>query len=316
MHRFIHTTGLSLALGVVLLLTGCSGKEDTPVSPAQSRTLRITPASRTIWTGGTATFTASVDGSSGDAIRWSIAPALGAITQSGVYAAPESITGDSVVVIVTAALTSDPQVTASAVVTLRKLDRAFHAPGVGTTYTQQYYSTDINGQKKAGSDQTYACSVVAVGQTFSGKDSLIAIANRGTTYYRVENNGDLTYVVTLSDPTTANWGVLPFGSRAPVSITFEQSTKPDGSHYSYTYMATFDKTETAMIGDTTVFVEQASVTTIEDHDGANGYHLVHHWTYRFAPAIGWFARVDDSSVFTDSNIGGGSVSVTSAYSLK
>ncbi len=79
-------------------------------------TLTLAPASANVQAGGTPQqFTAAVANSGNSAVRWSIAPPLGSISQSGVYTPPPDVSGPTAVT-VTAVTFGVPQKQATATV--------------------------------------------------------------------------------------------------------------------------------------------------------------------------------------------------------
>jgi hypothetical protein len=83
----------------------------------QAVTLVVSPSSVTLGPSGTQQFTAAVSGSSNTAVTWSINPAVGTISSTGLYTAPSSIpTAQTVTVNATSA--ADQTKTASGSVTL------------------------------------------------------------------------------------------------------------------------------------------------------------------------------------------------------
>jgi hypothetical protein len=80
-------------------------------------TVSINPPSTTLQQGGSAQFTAQVGGAPNTAVTWSLSPAVGSISSTGLYAAPNSITSQTTVT-VTATSVADPTKSSSATVTL------------------------------------------------------------------------------------------------------------------------------------------------------------------------------------------------------
>jgi hypothetical protein len=88
-----------------------------PIPPAQTVSISLWPWSASLNAGQSATFTASITGSSNTAVTWSLSPAVGTIV-NGVYTAPATI-ASSQAVTVTAASVADPTKTAAATVTVQ-----------------------------------------------------------------------------------------------------------------------------------------------------------------------------------------------------
>jgi hypothetical protein len=100
---------LVLTLGAFLInVGGCSSNDITPVNvtpPDPNVAVSISPKSATVPVGGSMTLGAAITGSTNPGVEWAVfstAPAFGYVSQTGVYTAPTSITGDSIVVFVEA----------------------------------------------------------------------------------------------------------------------------------------------------------------------------------------------------------------------
>jgi hypothetical protein len=72
-----------------------------PATAPQPITVGVTPATSTIQSSGTAQFTATVSGTPNTAVTWSISPALGGISSSGLYTAPVVTSPQTVIVTAT-----------------------------------------------------------------------------------------------------------------------------------------------------------------------------------------------------------------------
>jgi hypothetical protein len=87
-----------------------------PASPSANVSLSLSPGSASLQGGQSATFTATVSGTSNTAVTWSLSPQVGTIT-NGVYQAPAIIASQQTVT-VTATSAADTSKTASATVSL------------------------------------------------------------------------------------------------------------------------------------------------------------------------------------------------------
>lgn len=84
---------------------------------ASAVSVAVSPGSASLAPGGTQQFAATVSGSSNTAVTWSIAPAVGSISATGLYSAPATVTTAQTVT-VTATSAADATKAASAPVTL------------------------------------------------------------------------------------------------------------------------------------------------------------------------------------------------------
>ena len=79
--------------------------------------ITVGPASASLGAGKTASFTASITGTSNTAVKWSLSPAVGSVV-NGVYTAPSNISSQQTIVL-TATSSADPSKSATASVTLQ-----------------------------------------------------------------------------------------------------------------------------------------------------------------------------------------------------
>lgn len=115
-----HGALLLTAFAAALVSAGC-GSTSTPVTkqpppppPTPTRVV-VSPATATLHRGDTLAFTATVSGQTDQTVTWSVA-GLGGIDSAGLYTAPSSVDGASVVV--TATSTVKPTANGTATVTL------------------------------------------------------------------------------------------------------------------------------------------------------------------------------------------------------
>ena len=106
-------------------------------------TVQVAPAAVTLGPGDTQQFTAEVLHSTDPAVRWSVFPALGAISATGLYTAPASLSLSSVVT-VSAVSVADGTKIGEAVITLTPRVQVAIAPAAITLFggqTQQFTAT-------------------------------------------------------------------------------------------------------------------------------------------------------------------------------
>ena len=144
----------------------------------------LNPSSAALSASQTQPFTATVTGSTNTTVTWSISPAVGAISSSGVYTAPPAIAASSRVT-VTATSVADPSQTASAVISLQATagispssatltaghSQQFTAPGaVGWSITPNLGQVTATGQY-------FAPATLSSSQTIT---VIAALSNGGT----------------------------------------------------------------------------------------------------------------------------------------
>ncbi len=144
----------------ITALSGCIDDKSAPVSdvPPQTVSVSISPASTTLPTGGTQTFSAAVTGSGNTAVSWKIQEGAsgGSITSKGEYTAPGT-TGTFHVI---ATSQKDETKTATATITISSiLDNTFGTNGKTTTTF-------------GGIDQIKALAVQGDGKIIAGGTSL------------------------------------------------------------------------------------------------------------------------------------------------
>lgn len=88
-----------------------------PLDLRYSAYLSVSPAGTILYGGQSAQFTVTITGTSNNAVTWSVDPAVGSISNSGLYIAPATISATQTVT-VTATSVADPTRSATAIVTL------------------------------------------------------------------------------------------------------------------------------------------------------------------------------------------------------
>lgn len=115
---------ISLTASVTLSAVAVEGGLSSSVAvgnysiTSQAINIKVSPATVTLQAGQTYSFAATVTGSSNTAVTWSISPAIGTISSTGVYVAPSS-TAAPQAVIVTAVSIANPTTFGSATITLK-----------------------------------------------------------------------------------------------------------------------------------------------------------------------------------------------------
>jgi hypothetical protein len=143
----ISSTGLYTAPGSIttqqtITVTAISAADATASASATITlnaptvvSVSMTPSTAALNDSQTQQFTAIVEGTSNNAVSWSLSPIVGSISSSGLYTAPSSI-GATQAITVTAVSAADPTKSATTTVTLM--------PIIGLTWTASL-STGVSG---------------------------------------------------------------------------------------------------------------------------------------------------------------------------
>jgi uncharacterized protein (TIGR03437 family) len=120
---------------------GVSRSVTLTLNPSAAAGISISPSSVSLGPGGSQQFTATVTNSDQLGVRWSMTPAVGTLTDTGLYTAPSVVSGTQTVKITATAL-ADPTRSASATVTLGNiLDVGSGAPNdaVANLFRSNFY---------------------------------------------------------------------------------------------------------------------------------------------------------------------------------
>jgi hypothetical protein len=183
-----------------------------------SMTVSVTPASPTLSPGQSQQFAAAVSGTSNVGVTWSLNPALGTISSTGLYVAPSSVTSQQSVGVV-AVSTADPTKSAVAVVTLMpgstiSISMSPASATLAASQTQQF-TASVAGSTNTGVTWTVSPMVgsISAGGLYTAP-SLVASPQTVT-----------VTATSASDPTkVANATV----SLSPPSLTITTTSLPSG----------------------------------------------------------------------------------------
>lgn len=142
---------LVTALSIALASAGC-GSTSTPVTtpppPPPPTRVSVSPGTATVYRGEAVAFTATVTGQTDQTVTWSVA-SLGSIDSTGLYTAPSTVDGTSVVV--TATSTVKPSARATATVTLPTIPFSITPPAIaiapGATHSFSATITGLSSNK-------------------------------------------------------------------------------------------------------------------------------------------------------------------------
>jgi len=117
-----------------------------PLDLRYSAYLSVSPTGTTLYGGQSLQFNVTITGTSNNAVTWSLNPAVGSISSTGLYIAPATISSTQAVS-VTATSIADPTRSATAIVTLNPPIAVFVTPlsvSLGHDQTQQFTATVLN----------------------------------------------------------------------------------------------------------------------------------------------------------------------------
>ena len=144
------------------------------LSPPSAVKVNVSPASASLSSSQSQQFTATVTGTSNTTVTWSVSPAVGTISATGLYTAPASITSAQAVT-VTATSSASSSVSATAIVT------TVAGTGTGTTSTgtgQTYYlATAADGGKDSNSGLSATVPWLTPNHGLNCGDVIIAAAS-------------------------------------------------------------------------------------------------------------------------------------------
>jgi hypothetical protein len=122
----ISSTGLYIAPASIASAQNVTVKATSTADPTQSAsstislipvTILLTPSTASLTASQTQQFTTAVTGTANTGVTWSLSPAVGTISSTGLYTAPASVAGAQNVT-VTATSTADPTKSASSTISL------------------------------------------------------------------------------------------------------------------------------------------------------------------------------------------------------
>ena len=115
--QFPVKSGVAYFIEISATITGGGGYVVLSVTMPSIPALSINPPSPTITAGSTVTLAAAVTNNTNTALRWTVVPPVGTISQAGVYTAPSVLTASQKVT-VTATSLANPSVQATSVITI------------------------------------------------------------------------------------------------------------------------------------------------------------------------------------------------------
>lgn len=119
-------------------------------SPAPVVSVSLSPAAATLAGGQTQQFTATVTNASNTSVTWSLSPAIGAVSSTGLYSAPATVSAQQVVSVIATSV-ADPSRSAAATVTLKPLSITVTPAAVTLKagQTQQFTAAAAGGLNSA-----------------------------------------------------------------------------------------------------------------------------------------------------------------------
>jgi hypothetical protein len=260
----------------------------------------VTPQVARIYLGDTVRCTAVAGADVDTSVRWTIRPmaggsaVLGKLSSDGLYTAPVAMP-DTELILLVEAVTSRPVSGQVVIMVMNQhlMPGAYPLrPGPGVRYGFDSYSQDSAGQKISGSERSHTDEVLQSGLSYlTTSDVDMARMAGDSLYVHYQDNGDLQIAFTGAD----SWSLLPFGSRSTQLFRGSDTTYADGSHRSDTTRALYVGEEAVVLRDGEwLLAEKMRVETKTEVAGGGNYTIAETaTTYWFAPALGWFVRVDE-----------------------
>lgn len=193
---------------VVLPTSGATSNPTPPATPTIA--VSVSPSSASVNPGSTQPFAAYVSGSSNTAVTWSLSPATGTISSTGVYTAPASLSSQTTVT-VTATSQADSSKSASATITLNASPAAPPAGSNGTSSTWWTFDTnDIQGSTAIDGSGSGRNGLILNAASVAGRVNQALSFNGASSVVTVNSNSALDLVNNL---TISAWIKTTNGSR-------------------------------------------------------------------------------------------------------
>ena len=166
----LYTAPASIASAQNVMLTATSIVDPTKSASATISltpvAVALTPSTSSLTVLQTQQFTATVTGSSNTAVTWSLSPAVGTISSTGVYTAPASITSTQNVTL-TATSTADPTKSAIATISLNPPVTVTVGPSNVAVYASwsQQFGTTVTGTSNTAVTWSLAPTVGTISST-------------------------------------------------------------------------------------------------------------------------------------------------------
>jgi hypothetical protein len=265
-------------------------------------TVSITPTSGSLGVAQNETFTAAVANSTNTAVTWSISPAVGTISPTGLYTAPTSIAAAQNISVIATSV-ADTAKSATAVISL--------TPPSGTTYYVSNSGNDSNNGKSASTPWLTIAHVNA--QNFSPGDSIL-FQTGGTWREQLNIAWTGTSAASLNIGSYGT-GAMPIisGGNVLSSWTSQTATEPTPtelcSNYvdnvtSVTCAATINATGSLLVVE--MFTTSGEAATVTDTKGNTYTSVV---TSKYLGGNGWV-----QTFYVPANNGSGADTITASVS--
>ena len=290
----ISSTGLYIAPAAIASAQNVTVKATSTADPTQSAsstlslipvTILLTPSTTSLTASQTQQLTTTVTGTANTGVTWSVSPALGTISSSGVYTAPAAIASAQNVT-VKATSTADPTKSASSTISLIPVTISLtpSTPSLTASQTQQF-TTTVTGTVNTGVTWSLSPAVgtislaglytapatIAAAQTVTVKATSVADPTKSATAAVTlappvtvsltpssvsllpSQNQTFTAMVSGTSNTAVTWSINPalggLVSSATTAVYVAPSTAPTTQSVTITAtsMANPSKTATAVI---------------------------------------------------------------------
>lgn len=237
---------LGIALALVLLIAsaeGCGFTSGASSGPPQSVSVAVSPQNAAVSLGRTVQFTATVTGMASTGVNWSVNSvaggnsAIGTISASGLYAAPQTVPGNPNVTI-TAVTQAAPQASGSATVQIQSgivvsiaPSSANVAPGGNVTF-----SAAVSGAGSASSAVSWSVSSTNGGGANLGTISVSGIDTATYTAPAIPPpQGSISLTATsIADPSRAATATVTISCATPNSISPKSASVTGGTSQPFT----------------------------------------------------------------------------------
>src|ERR1035437_1253860 len=251
----ISGTGLYIAPAAIASAQNVTVKASSTADPTQSAsstvslipvTILLTPSTAALTASQTQQFTTTVTGTANTGVTWSVSPAVGTISSTGLYTAPASFAGAQNVT-VKATSTADPTKSASSTISLIPVTISLSPSTTLLTASQtQQFTTTVTGTVNTGVTWSLSPAVgyisvaglysapatIAAPQTVTVKTTSVADPTKFASA-TVTLNPPVSVTVAPASMTLAQSQTQTFS--ATVTNTDRKSTRLNSSHANISY---------------------------------------------------------------------------------
>lgn len=173
-------------------------------------------------------------------------------------------------------------------------------PRTGSTYTMHRFDADTTGAPIAGSGDTIVTTLVATDGRF-GAETGVRVYTQGSdtvALLRDAGNGDLLYYPAWQGAALVGWISLPITTRSPTERVLRDTTIDLGGGQTgrsrVTLEVAYVSTHQVTVGDRIIEAHEVRIRIVGVHPLTPDQNLTETSTHtvRYAPAIGYFVRIE------------------------